>query len=49
MHDFMHDLLGECMSPTIMHDDQPTYQTIHNAHNISITWARRSYHDLDKI
>ena len=45
----MHGLKREHMSPMIMNSDQPTYQTIHNAHNNSITWAKQSYHDLGKI
>ena len=46
---FMHNLFSEHMSPTIVHGDQPTYQTIDNAHNNNITWAKESYHDLGKI
>ena len=46
---FMHDLFSKCASPTITHDDQATYQTIANAHNNNITWAKCSYHDLGKI
>ena len=49
LNDFMHDVISKCMSPTIMHGDQPTYQTIHNAHNNSITWAKQSYHDISKM
>ena len=40
MQDFMHDLFSEHVSPTITHGNQPTYQTIHNTHNNSITWAK---------
>ena len=32
MHDFAHDQSRECMSPTITHGNQMTYQTISNAH-----------------
>ena len=39
----------ECMSPMIVHGDQHAYQTIDNAHNNNITWAKQSYHDLGKI
>ena len=46
---FMHDLFSKCASPTITHDEQATYQTIANAHNNNITWAKCSYHDLGKI
>ena len=37
---FAHDLFSECTSPMIMHSDQTTYQTIANAHNNNITWAK---------
>ena len=37
---FTHDLFSKCMSPTITHGDQTTYQTIANAHNNNITWAK---------
>ena len=37
---FVHDLFSEHVSPTIMHGEQPTYQTIDNAHNNNITWAK---------
>ena len=40
MHNFMHDLFSEYVSLTITHSNQPTYETIHNAQNNSITWAK---------
>ena len=49
MHNFTHDQSSEHVSPIIMHSDQTTYQTIPNAHNDSITWRKRSHHDLAKI
>ena len=36
-------------SHMITHGNQPTYQTIYNAHNNSITWAKQSYDDFGKI
>ena len=36
-------------SLTIMQGNQPTYQTIANTHNNSITWTKQSYHELGKI
>ena len=46
---FVHDLFSEDTSPTITHGNQTTYQTIANAHNNNIRWAKQSYHDLAKI
>ena len=40
MHDFAHDLFRKQTSSTITHGHQPTYQTIHNALNNSITWPK---------
>ena len=37
---FMHNLFSKHTSPMIAHSDQPTYQTIDNAHNNNITWAK---------
>ena len=34
----MHDKFSKHASPTIMHSDQTTYQTIANAHNNNIKW-----------
>ena len=48
IHNFMHDQSSKHTSPTIMHSDQTTYQTIPNAHNDSITWRKQSYHHLGK-
>ena len=36
----MHKPSHECDSPTTMHNEQTTYQTIHIKHNNSITWAK---------
>ena len=44
----MHDQSGECVSLTIMHDNQTTHQTIPNGHNIKIH-GKNSYHDLASI
>ena len=44
-----HDLKSKHVSPTIVHGDQTTYQTIGNAHNNSIAWGEQSYHDLVMI
>ena len=48
-----HNQFSKHTSPTIMHSNQTTYQTIVNAHNCSITWGKnltmilpRSWEDL---